>query len=133
MRLGLNYILPEYLLSIKRVFSIPQNVGIAGGRENSALYFVGISEPSNNLLYLDPHLVQKSVPSEHIVNNATLWQYAESYHCTKIKRMPLDKMCTSVALGFYIRNHEEYLEFKRAVKDLANVENSIISVYDKKP
>jgi hypothetical protein len=31
-------------------------VGIAGGRENSALYFVGISD-NDNLIYLDPHYV----------------------------------------------------------------------------
>ena len=56
IRLGLNYILPEYLESIKAVYTMNQNVGIAGGRENSALYFVGISD-TNNLIYLDPHYV----------------------------------------------------------------------------
>jgi len=56
LRLGLTYILPEYLESIKAVFTMSQNVGIAGGREKSALYFVGISD-SNNLIYLDPHVV----------------------------------------------------------------------------
>lgn len=55
LRLGLSYILPEYLQCIKQFFTISQNVGIAGGRENSALYFVGFSE--NNLIYLDPHYV----------------------------------------------------------------------------
>ena len=55
LRLGLHYIEPEYLESIKTIFDMPQNVGIAGGRENSALYFVGLFE--NNLLYLDPHFI----------------------------------------------------------------------------
>jgi hypothetical protein len=81
-------------------------VGIAGGRENSALYFIGISDLSNNLIYLDPHIVQKSVPSCDILINDRFWPFAESYHCNKIKKMPLAKMCTSVAIGFYIRNHE---------------------------
>ena len=56
LRVGLNYILPEYLESVKTIFTMKQNVGIAGGRENSALYFVGISD-TNNLIYLDPHYV----------------------------------------------------------------------------
>lgn len=44
-------------------------MGIAGGRENSALYFIGISDSSNNLIYLDPHLVQKSIPSYDLQTN----------------------------------------------------------------
>lgn len=108
LRLGLNYILPEYLLSVKKVFSIYQNVGIAGGRENSALYFIGISDPSNNLIYLDPHIVQRSVPSCDIQSNEKLWPYVQSYHCNKIKKMPLSKMCTSVAIGFYIRDESQF-------------------------
>jgi len=47
--------LPEYLESIKAVFTLKANVGIAGGKENSALYFIGYSEP--DLIYLDPHYV----------------------------------------------------------------------------
>jgi cysteine protease ATG4 len=31
------------------------NVGFAGGKENAALYFVGLS--GNDLIYLDPHFV----------------------------------------------------------------------------
>jgi cysteine protease ATG4 len=108
-------------------------VGIAGGRENSALYFVGITEPSNNLIYLDPHLVQKSVPSAHVFNNETLWQHVGSYHCKKIKKLHIEKMCTSVAIGFYIRNYQDFFSFTEHIKDLAYGENSIISVYDKKP
>jgi len=119
LRLGLNFIMPEYLLSIKKAFSLSQNVGIAGGRENSALFFVGITEPSNNLIYLDPHLVQKSVSSAHVLNNDHLWQYVPSYHCTKIKKLPLEKMCTSVALGFYIRDEPDFQLFTENIKAMA--------------
>ncbi len=35
------------------------NVGIAGGKDFSALYFVGLTD-SDNLLYLDPHVVQEA-------------------------------------------------------------------------
>ena len=48
-------------------------MGIAGGRENSALYFIGISDSSNNLIYLDPHLVQKSVPTCNMQTNEQLY------------------------------------------------------------
>ena len=58
LRLGLNRIEPEYLQSIREVYTKlrMQNVGIAGGKDFSALYFVGITD-SDKLLYLDPHFV----------------------------------------------------------------------------
>ena len=119
LRLGLNFILPEYLVSVKKAFTLPQTVGIAGGRENSALYFVGVSEPSNNLIYLDPHLVQKSVSSAHALDSDFLWRHVPSYHCAKIKKLPLEKMCTSVALGFYVRNEADFESFTASIKDMA--------------
>jgi cysteine protease ATG4 len=57
LRLGLNTILPEYLESVKKIFSISQNVGIAGGKDYSALYFIGLTDLTDNLIYLDPHIV----------------------------------------------------------------------------
>lgn len=42
-------------------------------------------------------------------------------------------MCTSVALGFYIRDYEDFNSFKQQIMCLANLENSIISVYEQKP
>ena len=43
------------------------NLGIAGGRDFSALYFVGLTE-SDDLLYLDPHYVHESIPIKAISN-----------------------------------------------------------------
>lgn len=70
LRLGLNFIQPEYLECLKSVFTgFPSNVGIAGGKENMALYFVGLS--NNDLIYLDPHFVQKAVPSSKVSGSST--------------------------------------------------------------
>ena len=55
LRLGLNYIQPEYLKCLKTIFTFPSNVGMAGGKDNFALYFVGLSD--DDLIYLDPHYV----------------------------------------------------------------------------
>jgi cysteine protease ATG4 len=132
LRLGLNSILPEYLDSIRKVFTLSQNVGIAGGRENSALYFVGITD-SNNLIYLDPHFVQKSASSVDIAFNERLQRHINTYHCSKMKMLALDKMCTSVAIGFYIRDEEDYEDFKQNITTLSRGESSIFSVYEKKP
>ena len=42
-------------------------------------------------------------------------------------------MCTSVAVGFYIRGEEEFSEFYNKMMAFKKNENSIFSVYDKKP
>lgn len=64
MRLGINKVMKEYLESVKIVFDISQNVGIAGGQDHKSLYFTGIVNSHINndphLLYLDPHFVQES-------------------------------------------------------------------------
>ena len=57
LRLGLNHIQAEYLESIKEVMKMNETVGIAGGKENAALYFVGLSTDRDELIYLDPHYV----------------------------------------------------------------------------
>ena len=58
MRLGLNQIEPEYLQCVRDIYRklTTQNLGVAGGRDFSALYFVGLTD-HDNLLYLDPHYV----------------------------------------------------------------------------
>ena len=60
VRLGLDSIQPVYLNQIKHVFEVYDNVGIAGGKDHMALYFVGsedISNPQAGLFYLDPHYI----------------------------------------------------------------------------
>jgi len=46
-----------------------------------------------------------------------------------MRKLNIKKMCTSIALGFYIRNEEEYEEFKFKIMALDKIEDSIVSVY----
>jgi cysteine protease ATG4 len=41
LRLGVDFINPIYLSALKACFILPQTVGIAGGKANSSLYFIG--------------------------------------------------------------------------------------------
>lgn len=54
-RLGVQEINPAYFQPILQTFQFPQSVGIAGGKPNSAFYFVGAIEKSETLICLDPH------------------------------------------------------------------------------
>jgi cysteine protease ATG4 len=65
IRLGLDQLNPLYQPLIK-VFEIDQKcfdlscfVGIAGGRPNSSMYFIGYQ--GDNLVYLDPHFMRNSI------------------------------------------------------------------------
>ena len=45
---------------MKALYTLPQSVGIAGGRPSSSYYFVG--SQADNLSYLDPHHTRATVP-----------------------------------------------------------------------
>ena len=66
IRLGLDNIQTIYLNQVKSIFKFEHNVGIAGGRDNEAYYLVGLDQENiekAQIYYLDPHLVQRAVPS----------------------------------------------------------------------
>jgi hypothetical protein len=47
--------------------------------------------------------------------------------------MPLNKMCTSIAVGFYIKDKEDYFSFKEKMYELSKSDHCIVSVAEKKP
>merc|ERR1719414_724197 len=66
-----------YVPHVKSLLTTELCVGIIGGRPKHALYFLGFQD--DNLLHLDPHLVQDSVN----VNAADF--DLNSYHCRSIR------------------------------------------------
>ena len=59
VRLGLEGVDEEYFAPIKKIFDVPQCVGIMGGKKDKALYFVG--HEGNSLIFLDPHYVTDAI------------------------------------------------------------------------
>jgi cysteine protease ATG4 len=64
------------------------------------------------LIYLDPHFVQD-------VSTALT-----TYTCNEVRTLKLSKISTSVAIGFYIRNKNEFENFKSKISKLSKLENS---------
>ncbi|KAH7921416.1 hypothetical protein BV22DRAFT_1198205 [Leucogyrophana mollusca] len=60
IRLGIDGVNPIYYDTIKGLYTLPQSVGIAGGRPSSSYYFMG--SQADNLFYLDPHHARPAVP-----------------------------------------------------------------------
>lgn len=68
IRLGLDGVNPIYYDTIKALYTLPQSVGIAGGRPSSSYYFVG--SQSDNLFYLDPHHSRATIPLRPLPHSA---------------------------------------------------------------
>ncbi|KAJ6491180.1 hypothetical protein C8R45DRAFT_1213193 [Mycena sanguinolenta] len=66
IRLGLDGVNPIYYETVKRLYTFPQSVGIAGGRPSSSYYFVGVQ--GDGLFYLDPHHSRPAVPLRPLVS-----------------------------------------------------------------
>lgn len=102
VRHGLESIGKEYHDPIKRYFKIPNNLGIIGGKNYMGLYFIGVYE--NKLIYLDPHLSQKS-----ITNIKSLYQSGyESYDPKNFYYLDIENLSPGFTMGFYFRDVSEY-------------------------
>ncbi|KAJ6631533.1 hypothetical protein B0H10DRAFT_499342 [Mycena sp. CBHHK59/15] len=144
LRLGLDGVNPIYHETIKRLYTFPQSVGIAGGRPSSSYYFVG--SQADGLFYLDPHHSRPAVPlrpparttTEKELGNAAEQYYATAYtaaelqtfHCEKVRKMPLGGLDPSMLVGFLCRDAEEWQDFRRRVVELPR---TIFSIQDEPP
>lgn len=83
-----------------------------------ALYLIGsedISNPKAGLFYLDPHYIQKAVPSQDVLaseNTLPLRPYLSQYHCVTLRTLSPSDMCTSMAPAFYLRDKLKFLSWK---------------------
>ena len=50
-----------------------------------------------------------------------------------MKKLQIKKMCTSVAIGFYLRDEEDFQNFYNKMAALSKLDHSIFNVYDAKP
>lgn len=103
-RLGLTRIDGSYFKPLKACFSLPQCVGILGGKPNFALYFVGYQE--DHMIYLDPHYVQPT-PQTHPSNleGKQLKEFRETYVSQRAaKKISMDSLDPCVGIGFLIQN-----------------------------
>jgi len=107
LRLGLHRLEDKYAKPLLACLAFPQSVGFVGGRPRQALYFLGATDA--HFVGLDPHVVQPC----HADN------YLESLVCVSPRKVPVDGIDPSLALGFYCRDRADFLDFlKRVQNDL---------------
>ncbi len=73
-----------------------------GGVPGKGLYFVGAMD--DNLIYLDPHLVQNPV------NTFNLKKELNSFHCDDLRLIGRQKIDPSIAFAFYLRSLDDLSE-----------------------
>jgi cysteine protease ATG4 len=104
LRLGIDSLHPTYYPALKACFEIPSFVGIAGGRPNSSLYFIGLQ--GDDLIYLDPHFSRSALETK------SLAEYTKddfsTYHCTLPRKINISNLDPSMLLGFYCRTSHDF-------------------------
>jgi len=116
-RLGLDTINAHYYPQINGLFDIFNNLGIMGGKENNAFYYVGKTD-SNNLIYVDPHYNQESIKTVFdLFANSGYRTYNSSEF---LYTMHLDKMQPSFTFGLFFSNLNEYVVLMKDLKKFTN-------------
>jgi len=122
---------PIYYKTLKAYFQLPQFVGIAGGRPNSSLYFIGLQ--GDDLIYLDPHFSRSAVETKSL-QEYTAADFA-SYHCSIPRKVHISHLDPSMLLGFYCRTEADFNSFCGSLAEINDMHNraAIITVDEEAP
>ena len=99
------YVDDELKEEILKIFDIKTNIGIIGGSNTRAYYFIG--KCNTNLLFLDPHYVQPTIPLTKFGTDSI----HESYRPNNIFYMPINDISPSFSIGFAIKDMESFKMF----------------------
>ena len=105
VRHGLYTLEEEIYEDILNIFNIKTNIGLIGGRNSRAFYFIGKCD--KNLLFLDPHYVQPTIP----LNKFGTDSIHESYRPNDIYYMPINDLSPSFTIGFAIKDMKNFKIF----------------------
>lgn len=127
-RLGPDRITPVYYEALKQSFTLPQSIGIAGGRPSSSHYFIGCQ--GDTFFYLDPHETRPALPYH---NEATEYTAEEisTCHTRRLRGLKLSEMDPSMLIGFLIKNEADWLDFRKRLSEIRG--KKIVNVFDKEP
>ena len=161
LRLGLNGVNPIYFASIKQYFTLPQCVGIAGGRPSSSYYFVGTQ--GDSLFYIDPHHTKPAVksvpipeelqadlaatrlspensdrtPGRMAVEDFFASSYSlkelESFHSEKVRKMHISGLDPSMLLGILCQTKDDWQDLCRRMDEIKSTCTPIIHIVPEMP
>ncbi|KAF9900490.1 Cysteine protease atg4b [Linnemannia zychae] len=109
VRYGLDKLKEGYVSNLKKLFQLPQFLGIAGGRPGRSLYFVACQ--GNDLFYFDPHTVKTRATHEELSHCPS-----SSYHCNVVRAMDIMELDPSMMLGFLIQSMQDLVDLQVQLK-----------------
>eukprot|EP00468_Gymnochlora_sp_CCMP2014_P012374 CAMPEP_0167755064 /NCGR_PEP_ID=MMETSP0110_2-20121227/8616_1 /TAXON_ID=629695 /ORGANISM="Gymnochlora sp., Strain CCMP2014" /LENGTH=437 /DNA_ID=CAMNT_0007641009 /DNA_START=239 /DNA_END=1552 /DNA_ORIENTATION=- len=110
VRLGVDNINPSYYEGLRECLRLPQSLGFVGGKPKSSLYFLGFQD--NRLIHLDPHTIHRSIVLGKSFKTAT-------FHCRKLNTIEFTQLDPSLAIGFYCREKDDFIDFWRSAERLS--------------
>ena len=122
VRHGLYTLEEDYYNEVLKIFDIDCNIGIIGGKNTRAFYFIG--KCGNNLIFLDPHYVQQTLSLKKIGTDVV----QETYIPNDIFYMPVNELSPSFTIGFAVNDMKNFKKLIKSFKSkdfFVNNENGI--------
>mgnify|MGYP002626826368 CR=1 FL=1 len=109
VRHGLHNLDEDLYEEVLKIFDINTNIGLIGGKNSRAFYFIG--KCGDNLIFLDPHYVQQTVP----LNVLGTDKIEESYTPNNIYYMNISELSPSFSIGFAIKDVKDFKLFMQKI------------------
>ena len=115
VRLGMEKVGEEFYESIMACTRISQFMGILGGKPQKAFYFIGSHYPSEQLIFMDPHKVNRHVPD--LRNCRYYEENRQKFHCleSSARMIHLSKLDPCLGFAFLIKSRSQFEDFKRSL------------------
>ena len=132
MRLGFETIGEEYFSSLLSCTKIPQFMGILGGKPRKAFFFVGAHHKSQQLIFLDPHMVQTHVSDLDGANKHYYLSNKHKYHSidSSARMVHLSKLDPCMSLAYLVKNRNDFLDFKQRIYAAQQPDHNIFNVFE---
>ena len=112
IRQGLYKLDEEVYEDIFKIFDIKTNIGLIGGKNTRAFYFIGRCD--RNLIFLDPHYVQPTIP----LNKFGTDSIQETYRPNDIYYMPIEDLSPSFSIGFAVKDMKNFKLFMEKMNSI---------------
>ena len=99
--------------TVLNVFDCPNNIGIIGGKNKRAFYFVGKCE--DDIIFLDPHFVQNNIDFESFIKEG---KDRYTFQPNDIYYMNIKELGASFSIGYVFNKVEEFVDFISKYSDV---------------
>ena len=127
VRHGLYTLEEDYYDEVLKIFDIETNIGMIGGKNTRAFYFIGKCD--NNIIFLDPHYVQETLPIKKIGTNVV----QETYIPNDIFYMNVNELSPSFTIGFAVKDMKDFKKLMKRLNDnnyfVGNTKKNINKLY----